>query len=107
MQLTDLTTSMDAWQASYVGHITFWFGASINNKNMVFHNPFNATLTGADGSTIGRPRECERDRRDERLLDRRLYLRVNSATLTPPPPTGGGTYLGASIRTTVPPFREL
>ena len=41
-----------ASQPSYSGHITVWFGASINQNNFVFHDTFNATLTGTNGSTI-------------------------------------------------------
>ena len=39
-------------QPSYSGHLTVWFGASLNKSNFVFHDTFNATLTGTDGSTI-------------------------------------------------------
>jgi hypothetical protein len=42
----------DPLQPSYYGHITIWFGASLNKNNSVFHDTFNATLTGTDGSTI-------------------------------------------------------
>jgi hypothetical protein len=34
------------------GHFTAWFGESANEKNMVEHNTFNASLTGTDGSHI-------------------------------------------------------
>jgi hypothetical protein len=43
---------IDPTQPSYVGHITIWFGASLNQNNLVFHDTLNATLTGTDGSTI-------------------------------------------------------
>jgi hypothetical protein len=43
---------LDPTQPSYYGHITVWFGASMNKANFVFHDTFNATLTGTDGSTI-------------------------------------------------------
>ena len=39
-------------QPSYAGHVATWFGASLNKSNMVFHDTFNARLTGTDGSTI-------------------------------------------------------
>jgi len=42
----------DTTQPSYSGHIAVWFGASLNKNNYVFHDTFNATLTGTDGSTI-------------------------------------------------------
>jgi hypothetical protein len=42
----------DSGQPSYAGHITGWFGASLNQNNVVFHDTLNATLTGTDGSTI-------------------------------------------------------
>jgi len=42
----------NALQPSYAGHITIWFGASLNKNNFVFHDTFNATLRGTDGSTI-------------------------------------------------------
>jgi hypothetical protein len=42
----------DPLQPSYFGHITIWFGASLNKNNLVFHDTLNATLTGTDGSTI-------------------------------------------------------
>jgi len=42
----------DPLQPSYAGHITVWFGASLNKNNFVFHDTFNATLTGTNGSII-------------------------------------------------------
>lgn len=42
----------DTSQPSYSGHIATWFGASLNKNNAVFHDTFNARLTGTDGSTI-------------------------------------------------------
>jgi hypothetical protein len=42
----------DTSQPSYLGHIATWFGASLNKSNTVFHDTFNASLTGTDGSTI-------------------------------------------------------
>jgi hypothetical protein len=32
----------DTKQPSYAGHITVWFGASLNKNNSVFHDTFNA-----------------------------------------------------------------
>jgi len=43
---------LDPTLPSYYGHITVWFGASMNQSSFVFHDTFNATLTGTDGSTI-------------------------------------------------------
>jgi hypothetical protein len=37
---------------SYAGHLTSWFGASLNKSNSVFHDTFNAKVTGSDGSRI-------------------------------------------------------
>jgi hypothetical protein len=45
-------TPDDPLLPSYSGHVTIWFGASMNKNNYVLHDTFNATLTGTDGSTI-------------------------------------------------------
>ena len=37
---------------SYRGEMTFWFGASLNKNNMVFHDTGNIVLHGTDGSKI-------------------------------------------------------
>jgi hypothetical protein len=37
---------------TFTGHLTGWFGQSINNKNFVFHSTFNVTATGSDGSHV-------------------------------------------------------
>lgn len=42
----------DHTQPTYVGHLTDWFGLSLNKSNAVIHGTANATLTGTDGTTI-------------------------------------------------------
>jgi hypothetical protein len=42
----------DSTLPRYAGHLAAWFGASINKSNSVFHDTFNARLTGSDGSTL-------------------------------------------------------
>ena len=42
----------DSTLPTYTGHFTQWFGASLNKSNVVFHDTFNARVTGSDGSTI-------------------------------------------------------
>lgn len=37
---------------SYSGEATFWFGASLNKNNLVFHDTGNFVLNGTDGSQI-------------------------------------------------------
>jgi hypothetical protein len=37
---------------SYAGEMTFWFGASLNQNNLVFHDTGNIVVHGTDGSTI-------------------------------------------------------
>jgi len=37
---------------TYTGHLEGWFGESMNNQNFVFHDNFNVTATGSDGSTV-------------------------------------------------------
>lgn len=37
---------------SYAGEMTFWFGASLNKNNLVFHDTGNIVLNGSDGSQI-------------------------------------------------------
>jgi hypothetical protein len=37
---------------SYHGEMTFWFGASLNKNNLVFHDIGNIVLNGSDGSQI-------------------------------------------------------
>jgi hypothetical protein len=37
---------------TFMGHLTGWFGESINNKNVVFHSTFNVTATGSDGTHV-------------------------------------------------------
>jgi hypothetical protein len=37
---------------SYRGEMTFWFGASLNKNNLVFHDTGNIVLHGSDGSQI-------------------------------------------------------
>ena len=37
---------------SYAGEETFWFGASLNKNNMVFHDIGNIVLNGSDGSQL-------------------------------------------------------
>lgn len=37
---------------TFTGHITGWFGESVNNQNFVFHSTFNVTGTGSDGSHV-------------------------------------------------------
>jgi len=37
---------------SYSGETTFWFGASLNKNNLVFHDTGNIVLNGSDGSQI-------------------------------------------------------
>src|SRR5437660_3563144 len=37
---------------SYSGEMTFWFGASLNKNNLVFHDTGNIVLKGSDGSQI-------------------------------------------------------
>jgi hypothetical protein len=37
---------------TYTGHLTGWFGESINNQNFVLHSTFNVTATGSDGSRV-------------------------------------------------------
>lgn len=37
---------------TFTGHLTGWFGESINAQNFVFHSIFNVTGTGSDGSHI-------------------------------------------------------
>jgi hypothetical protein len=37
----------------FTGHLQFWFGGSVNNKNFVNHDTINFTGTAADGSTFG------------------------------------------------------
>lgn len=39
-------------QPSYTGHFHFWFGDSINNRNMVDHSTFQVNGVGSDGSTL-------------------------------------------------------
>jgi hypothetical protein len=38
---------------TYTGHLEGWFGESLNRSNVVFHNNFNVTARGSDGSTLG------------------------------------------------------
>ncbi len=45
-------TPFDPLRPTYTGHFAAWFGASMNQKNAVFHDAFNLTLTGSDGSTV-------------------------------------------------------
>ena len=37
---------------SYAGEMTFWFGASLNQNNLVFHDTGNIVVNGTDGSQI-------------------------------------------------------
>jgi len=37
---------------SYSGEMTFWFGASLNKNNLVFHDTGNIVLKGSDGSQL-------------------------------------------------------
>ena len=37
---------------SYSGEMTFWFGASLNKNNVVFHDTGNIVLRGSDGSQL-------------------------------------------------------
>ena len=37
---------------SYSGQMTFWFGASLNQNNLVFHDTGSVTAHGTDGSLI-------------------------------------------------------
>ena len=37
---------------SYKGEMTFWFGASLNKNNLVFHDTGNIVVHGTDGSQI-------------------------------------------------------
>ena len=37
---------------TFMGHLTGWFGESINKKNVVVHSTFNVTATGSDGSHV-------------------------------------------------------
>ena len=37
---------------SYAGEMTFWFGASLNKNNLVFHDTGNIVVNGSDGSQI-------------------------------------------------------
>jgi hypothetical protein len=37
---------------SYAGQMTFWFGASLNKNNVVFHDTGNIVVHGTDGSKI-------------------------------------------------------
>lgn len=57
---TWITTTQEAWftlvpdtgPVTYSGHFAAWFGASLNNQNMVVHDITNARATGSDGSTL-------------------------------------------------------
>ena len=57
---TWITTTQEAWftltpdtgTVTYTGHFAFWFGAELNNQNLVQHDVTNVRATGSDGSTL-------------------------------------------------------